>query len=76
MDYRVGWSVSSSKTGTIVPNESYHKRKRTSAARGYKNNGSLDKGPINHQLINRARELFFLRRGMPIRGQFFVWPET
>ena len=54
--------MGASKSGTIVPKkQGYHQgvTERRAAKRVNQ--------PINHELINRACELFFLRRGMALK---------
>jgi hypothetical protein len=58
--------MAKTETGTIVPKcEGYHQGISATKARGDTKRANR---PINHQLINRACELFFLRRGMTIRA--------
>lgn len=63
--------MSRAKTGTVVPKcEGYHQ-----GITATKKRAPLDSGPINHQLINRACALFFLRRGLPAKEAFNPVPE-
>jgi hypothetical protein len=58
--------MAKAETGTIVPKcEGYHQ-----GISATKKRATHDKGPINHQLINKACEVFFLRRGIQVRDNF------